>query len=452
MSLSNDILFRSRVQEWVRQISGKLNYHSLELPDGSIIEGVIPVMALQQRLRNLGVPESLKGKRILDVGAASGWNSFELEKRGAEVVAVDCVLYDEFKAFHSIVNSSVDYKIMDVSEICPESVGTFDITFFLGVLYHLRHPLLALESLCAITREWAFVESYVIDSAAAPISKNLLEFYEIDELGGQIDNWFGVTTACLMALCRSAGFATVELKYSEGGRAGIVCGRKWPSPSFQCSKPAPHLISVVNNRSNTNVFHRNLDEYMCIYFRFPDVLTKEQLWVEVMGYGVTALILVEIGHGEWQANARFPNRIPLGQAVVQVRTPESEQSNSYVILVSENRNLDMEEDFVDGRIDKPAPDLYLIMNSSTGANIFFGNRSERVSLFFRSPEKGLSKKNIKVECDNLPLTLDLVIPLGTSVWQVNAKLPSEPIGGIRQVRVRTSESNFSDPLPIRFEI
>ena len=64
-------------------------YHSLELLDGTIIPGIIPVPNLQARLAAYPLPQDLRGRRVLDIGAASGWNSFECERRGADVVAID---------------------------------------------------------------------------------------------------------------------------------------------------------------------------------------------------------------------------------------------------------------------------------------------------------------------------------------------------------------------------
>ena len=55
-----------------------------------------------------------------------------------------------------------------MEEITPERFGFFDYVLFFGVLYHLRHPLLGLENVCAVTRGVAFIESYVIDDAPAP--------------------------------------------------------------------------------------------------------------------------------------------------------------------------------------------------------------------------------------------------------------------------------------------
>ena len=93
------------------------------------------------------------------------------------------------------------------------------MVFFLGVLYHLRHPLLALEIVCGLTTEVAIVESFVIDAETWKEHQNAIptmEFYETFELGNQYDNWNGPTVACLLAMCRAAGFARVELMYAGG--------------------------------------------------------------------------------------------------------------------------------------------------------------------------------------------------------------------------------------------
>ncbi|HYP07834.1 MAG TPA: methyltransferase domain-containing protein, partial [Bryobacteraceae bacterium] len=161
-------------------------WHSFELPDGSVVEGVCDLPGLKHRLAQFPIPQDLTGKRVLDVGAWDGFFSFEMEKRGAEVVAVDCWDNERFRLMRSMLNSRVEYRIHDMYELTPATVGTFDIVVFFGVLYHLKHPLLALERVCALTTDLACVDTFVSEDDS-PIPR--MEFYEHAELGGQTDNW-----------------------------------------------------------------------------------------------------------------------------------------------------------------------------------------------------------------------------------------------------------------------
>ena len=87
---------------------------------------------------------------------------------------------------------------------------------FLGVLYHLKHPMLALEKVCELATDMVCVESFVIDDGSDPAAKPVMEFYETTELCGQFDNWVGPNTACLLAMCRAAGFARVQSRKRAG--------------------------------------------------------------------------------------------------------------------------------------------------------------------------------------------------------------------------------------------
>ena len=62
-------------------------YHSIELPDGHVIEGHQSLDQLRRRLAKFPIPADLSGKRVLDIGAWDGWFSFEMERRGAQVLA-----------------------------------------------------------------------------------------------------------------------------------------------------------------------------------------------------------------------------------------------------------------------------------------------------------------------------------------------------------------------------
>ena len=152
------------VRDWKREYEASGWWHSFELPDGTFIEGRCNLIGLKQRLANFPIPDDLTGKRVLDIGAWDGWYSFELAKRGADVLAIDCWDNPRFYEMRRRLGleSRVDYQVLDVYELAPELVGRFDVVMFLGVLYHLKHPLLALEQVCSVTRDMACVDSFVL--------------------------------------------------------------------------------------------------------------------------------------------------------------------------------------------------------------------------------------------------------------------------------------------------
>src|SRR5580658_4071443 len=99
----------SRSMQWqASAVRSGTPYHSLELPGGVVVPGVVPVERLRERLDRYLPLRDLRGKQVLDIGAASGWNSFELEKRGASVVALDCVEYPEFAYAKRALDSRVE--------------------------------------------------------------------------------------------------------------------------------------------------------------------------------------------------------------------------------------------------------------------------------------------------------------------------------------------------------
>ena len=158
----------SNVRAWREQFDAGGWWHSFELPDGRRIDGVCTVDGLRRRILEFPIPEDLRGKRVLDIGTWDGWYSFEMERRGAEVLAVDCWDNPRFHQIHEALSSRVDYRQIDVYDLTPKTVGRFDIVLFMGVLYHLKHPLLALERVCAITRDFAAVDSFVLREEQLP--------------------------------------------------------------------------------------------------------------------------------------------------------------------------------------------------------------------------------------------------------------------------------------------
>src|SRR5258708_28778554 len=75
------------VRTWRNEFYSKGWWHSFELPDGTRIDGVNSLEGQRHRISQFPIPEDLRGKRVLDIGAWDGWFSFEMERRGAEVMA-----------------------------------------------------------------------------------------------------------------------------------------------------------------------------------------------------------------------------------------------------------------------------------------------------------------------------------------------------------------------------
>ncbi|HWB86881.1 MAG TPA: methyltransferase domain-containing protein [Bryobacteraceae bacterium] len=454
MAENREATFTSKIQQQVEMLSRKAWYHSIDLPDGTVIPGLIPVDALQGRLNAFPIPADLSGKRVLDVGAATGWNSFALERRGAEVVAVDCVEYEEFLEARELLNSRVEYLVLDMEEMTPEALGYFDYVVFFGVLYHLRHPLLGLERVCALAREAAFVESFVTDATNGDIGAGgpcLLEFYETKELGGQIDNWFGPNVNCLMALCRSAGFARVQFEYVSDRRAGVTCYRKWASLPVDDTAPAPWINSAVNNRTGDVSFRPPKDEYINLYFQYPDrSLRMEDVRVEVDGYGLPLLDLADLGRRGWQANLRVPPGLAPGAHEVRLRAGAGPSSNAFPIYIH-TRATPAEPQPEPRGEEQPAPEIFALENTRDGTCHFHGYKNEQLCCCFRTAEPGLTKETMLLEIDGIEQPILLLTHTGPNEWQTNSRLPKALPPGPHSARLRTRLSPFSREAGFHYE-
>jgi tRNA (mo5U34)-methyltransferase len=111
---------------------------------------------------------SVEGKTVLDVGAANGYFSLEAVRRGARrVVALDRPAWEEhggFEGFQLVrryLAPNIEALKCDVMNLRSQPIGQFDCVLFLGVLYHLKHPLYVLESLFDLTREHLVLETHI---------------------------------------------------------------------------------------------------------------------------------------------------------------------------------------------------------------------------------------------------------------------------------------------------
>jgi tRNA (mo5U34)-methyltransferase len=328
------------VRFWNNQRTEKGWWHSFELPDGTRIDGVCDLAGLKDRIAQFPIPADLRGKRVLDIGTWDGWFAFEMERRGAEVVAADNWDNPLFREMHARLASRVDYRQADMYDMTPDRLGRFDIVLFMGVLYHLKHPLLALERVCALTTDLAAVDSFILREEHRrehdrELQRPIMEFYETNEFGGQTDNWVGPSLPCLLAFCRTAGFARVELQSQIRHSACVACYRKWKPPSG--NKQSPQLINASHNVNNGINFDSTHDEYVSVWFESPAHSEKEvkldTVKPQVGGYGVRPIHVGRAEGNVWQANFKLPPGLPAGWHDVTVRIGGSVESNARRIAV-----------------------------------------------------------------------------------------------------------------------
>ena len=140
-------------------------HHRIEVAPGVWTPGLQDTQTL---LTQIGMPEDLGGMRVLDIGARDGFFTFEAERRGArEVIALDNEPPDRtgFSIAAELLGSRATYVTENVYSLAPEHYGRFDLVLFLGVIYHLRHPLLALDRIHDVCEPDAtlLVETHMID-------------------------------------------------------------------------------------------------------------------------------------------------------------------------------------------------------------------------------------------------------------------------------------------------
>ena len=231
-------------------------YHSIDLGHGVVTPGNPVNSAMVAR----GLPE-LAGRTVLDVGAWDGFYSFLAEQRGARrVVALDhyawCVDFGArleywreceaagqlpdhrrdltdfyqpdtmpgrrgFDLAREVLDSRVEPVVGDFMHLGPYELGRFDVVLFLGVLYHVREPLSALERIRALTSEVAVIETEAVCGLRVGRAR-LIEFHPGGELGGDHTNWFVPTESALHALCRAAGFRRVETRLGPPSRTRLA--------------------------------------------------------------------------------------------------------------------------------------------------------------------------------------------------------------------------------------
>jgi tRNA (mo5U34)-methyltransferase len=179
------------------------------------------------------VPADLSGKSVLDIGCNAGFYSLEMKRRGAaRVLGIDSdTIYLEQARFAAeVCGFDIDFRELSVYDV--DQLGeSFDLVLFMGVLYHLRYPLLALDLIRKhvardllffqsmlrgsdevepIARDYPFWETEVFNRPGAP----RLHFIE-HRFAHDRTNWWIPNRACAEAMLHSAGFEIIDRPEDE---------------------------------------------------------------------------------------------------------------------------------------------------------------------------------------------------------------------------------------------
>jgi tRNA (mo5U34)-methyltransferase len=214
-------------------------YHTLELAPGVVTPGMFDLRPYVDRY---GLPADLSGQRALDCGTFDGFWAFELERRGAEVVALDIDSTGQmdwpprlrphedrprgegFELAREMLGSSVRRVGLSVYDASPERLGgTFDLVFCGSLLIHLRDPMLALERMARLCHgRFVMAEEYSRRLALVP-------WATAAEFRGHTPwmTWWRPAPKTWLAMVRCAGFEGVRahsrfvMRLRERRRKGV---------------------------------------------------------------------------------------------------------------------------------------------------------------------------------------------------------------------------------------
>lgn len=239
--------------DWIEEKVGW--FHSIDLKDGITTPGG---RGWEERRKLFSIYETVKGKTVLDIGAMEGGDTFCAEDAGASsVTALDVDNYFEydlglnaawdytvdrylqinrenpenewvflnskrfgFELCRQVRHSRAERISGTVYDLCPSRHGMFDVVYCFGLLYHLRHPVLALDRIAAVTKDKLFICSQIFDGYA-PYANTML--YYNDTWRGSYTNWFVPTPQALIDMASSSGFRRIEVVAATPAQLALVC-------------------------------------------------------------------------------------------------------------------------------------------------------------------------------------------------------------------------------------
>lgn len=222
------------IQEKIKSLSPW--FHNIHLPDGSQTApehflGDFPAFKWQNIKTSL--PEDLRGWKVLDIGCNAGFYSLELAKRGAEVLAIDLdphyLAQAQWVAEQFGLDDKIRFEQKQVYDIAHME-EKFDLIWFMGVFYHLRYPMLALDILAQKTKKLMVFQTLSLPGKEEMEVPDDVEFHKREimksaawpgmafiehKLAGDPTNWWAPNHQGIISMLRSCGFKIISMPEDE---------------------------------------------------------------------------------------------------------------------------------------------------------------------------------------------------------------------------------------------
>ncbi|MBD3240293.1 MAG: TIGR04290 family methyltransferase [Chitinivibrionales bacterium] len=236
-------------------------FHNLHLPDGTQTApdhflGDFPSYKWRELAACL--PQDLSGWTVLDIGCNAGYYSFELAGRGATVTGIDSnphyLAQARWAAQQFGLAHRVQFAQMQVHDLARHPT-TYDLVLFLGVFYHLRYPLLALDIIVQKVRKLLLFQTL---STPGETTYECAADYDINDrammndpgwprmafiegrLANDPTNWWAPNHACIEAMMRTCGMRVVgrpgkETYLCEPDGRDLSCVRTWNAAEYHAA-------------------------------------------------------------------------------------------------------------------------------------------------------------------------------------------------------------------------
>jgi tRNA (mo5U34)-methyltransferase len=243
-------------------------FHNLHLPNGAQTAPHHPLgdfPAFKWRQIAAYLPQDLSGWSVLDIGCNAGFYSFELARRGGQVLGIDLnshyLAQARWAAGKLGLQNQVDFRRMQVYDLAIED-RQFDLVLFLGVFYHLRYPMLGLDIVTQKVKKLLLFQTLTmpgteiyeptdglkLNDRAAMHEPGWpkLAFLE-HQFAGDPTNWWAANHAGVEALLRSCGMSVINRPTEEF----YLCASDPSHPSCMTTWNRDEFLSATGRKTSS---------------------------------------------------------------------------------------------------------------------------------------------------------------------------------------------------------